>query len=324
MDNLIAAASAKGWVSTHDIPAVERRSFWLNQVNDRLIKVDCPSEEKTGINASLRHLDLDRLRLNQIRANTHSIQRSQADIAGDDRHSVFLCFMRGGDGFSYQGTQCVQHSPGDIILYDTRMPYGQGFPADMEMVVMDLPEIIARQYLRDWKRGDLLHLHRDTRFSDTSCAKLFELLDTLVAPSIDGGRQLSAADEMLENIGALISNICSGDRDLDFWRLCCRYIQQHLQDESLSSVRLAKELNTSTRRLHRTFADNGISVQNYIWKQRLEQCRKEIITPSLSNRSVSEIAFKWGFNDASHFSRRYKAHYGESPVETRKSMRDAV
>ncbi|GGC12138.1 transcriptional regulator [Marinobacterium zhoushanense] len=321
MDNFSATVSGADWVSTHDIPSVERRSYWLNHVNKRVIQVDCPAEVKEGIDASLRHLDLECMRLNQIRANTHSIQRSLANIAHDDRHSVFLCFMLSGEGFSYQGTQCVQHSPGDIILYDTLMPYGQGFPEDMEMVVMDLPEPLAKQYLRDWQRGDLLHLHRDTRFADTSCETLFRLLNAITDQRASANQQSTHASDLLENIEALISNICSGNRDQDFWRQCRRYIQQHLQEDSLTTARLARELNTSTRKLHRTFAENGLSVQNYIWQQRLEQCRKDILAPSLANRSVSEIAFKWGFNDASHFSRRYKAHYGESPVETRKALR---
>lgn len=320
MGNLLSSVLCTGWVSTYDIPGVERRKFWLDHVKKRVIQVDCPAEMEAGIEASLRHIDLDRMRLNQIRANTHSVQRSHADIVHDHRHSVFLCFMLAGQGFSYQGTQCVQHLPGDIVLYDTLIPYGQGFPDDMEMVVMDLPELLAKQYLRNWNRGNLLHLHRDARFADTSSARLFQLLSQVMDEQLDSNRQSAAANELLENIEALISNVFSSTRDQDLWRLCCRYIQQHLQDESLTTLRLSQALNTSTRRLHRMFAENGFSVQNYIWQQRLERCHKEMLTPSLVNRSISEIAFKWGFNDTSHFSRRYKAYFGESPAATRKSF----
>ena len=320
MENLLRAVSNKEWVSTLDIPSDERNRYWLDHVHQKVIHVDCPSEADSGIEASLRQIDLEAIRFNQIRTNTHSVQRSRTDIARDERHSVFLCFMLGGEGFSYQGTQCVQHAPGDIVLYDTQMPYGQGFPADMDMVVMDIPLSLAKKYLGAWNRGNLLHFHRITRFSDTSSSRLFELLNDIANPSISSDAQWKTGNDLLENIDALVSNVCSDSRDLDFWRLCCRYIQQNLQDETLTTTKLAKELNASTRKLHRTFADHGVSIQNYIWQQRLEQCRKEIMTPSLANRRVSEIAFKWGFNDASHFSRRYKAYFGESPVETRKLL----
>lgn len=323
MENFVTTSQDSGWVSTQGIPDIERQKFWLNHVHKRVIQVDCSAGMGAGIEASLRHIDLEQMRLNQIRANTHSVQRSQADIARDGRHSVFLCFMLAGQGFSYQGTQCVQHSPGDIILYDMLLPYGQGFPQDMEMVVMDLPEPVANRYLRDWQRGNLLHLHRDARFTDTSSETLFRLLHDILDPQTDSHRQSGQVDELLENIGFLVSNICADKRDQDLWRICQRYIKEHLQEESLTTARLAKALNTSTRKLHRTFAENGASVQSYIWQRRLNQCRNDILNPSLLNRNVSEIAFKWGFNDAAHFSRRYKAYFGETPVETRKILKDA-
>lgn len=324
MDNNFLTLQNSGWVSTHSVPDTERRDFWLNHVHKRVIDVDCQAGADEGIEAALRHLDLDQLRFNQIRANAHSVQRSQADIQRDSRHSVFLCFMLSGQGFSYQGTQCAQHSPGDIIIYDTLMPYGQGFPDEMEMVVMDLPEPIASQYLRNWKRGNLLHLRRDTRFADTSSEKLVQLLNGILDQQVSDNKQATLVTELLENIDVLVANVCSGSLDQNLWHYCERYIDQHLQNESMTTALLAKGLNISTRKLHRTFAENGFSVQNYIWQRRLERCRMEILSPACANRNVSEIAFKWGFNDAAHFSRRYKARYGETPVQTRKMPKDAV
>lgn len=321
MDHQLSTTQNSDWISTHGVPDNERRNFWLNHVHKQVIHVDCPVGVDEGIKASLRHLDLDQLRLNQIRANAHSVQRSQADIVRDSRHSVFLCFMMEGQGFSYQGTQCAQHSPGDIVLYDTLMPYGQGFSDDMEMVVMDLPEPIANQYVRNWERGNLLHLQRDTRFADTNAEMLFQLLNTALDQPVSGHKQANLVGELLENIEVLLSNVCSGSRDQNLWSYCQRYIDQHLQDEHLTTALLAKGLNISTRKLHRTFAENGFSVQSYIWQRRLERCRTEILSPALANRNVSEIAFKWGFNDAAHFSRRYKTRYGETPVQTRKMLK---
>nr|WP_291557272.1 helix-turn-helix domain-containing protein [Comamonas sp. SCN 65-56] len=39
--------------------------------------------------------------------------------------------------------------------------------------------------------------------------------------------------------------------------------------------------------------------------------------PRASARSVSEIAFAWGFNDAAHFSRAFKNRFGCSPRDMR-------
>jgi AraC-like DNA-binding protein len=39
--------------------------------------------------------------------------------------------------------------------------------------------------------------------------------------------------------------------------------------------------------------------------------------PAERDRSVSEIAYHWGFNDAAHFSRTFKARFGMSPRDAR-------
>jgi transcriptional regulator GlxA family with amidase domain len=35
---------------------------------------------------------------------------------------------------------------------------------------------------------------------------------------------------------------------------------------------------------------------------------------------VSQIAYTWGFANVSHFSKRYRALFNESPTETRRNL----
>jgi AraC-like DNA-binding protein len=37
----------------------------------------------------------------------------------------------------------------------------------------------------------------------------------------------------------------------------------------------------------------------------------------LCNRTITEIAFGWGFSDAAHFSRIFRARFGCAPRELR-------
>ena len=49
-----------------------------------------------------------------------------------------------------------------------------------------------------------------------------------------------------------------------------------------------------------------------------EMCiRDSLCDPALAARSISEIAVAWGFNDAAHFSRAFRARFGRSPRELR-------
>jgi AraC-like DNA-binding protein len=46
---------------------------------------------------------------------------------------------------------------------------------------------------------------------------------------------------------------------------------------------------------------------------RLTRCRQALEDPLQDNRTVSEIAYGWGFSDMAHFGRRFKAMYDVSP-----------
>jgi AraC-like DNA-binding protein len=69
------------------------------------------------------------------------------------------------------------------------------------------------------------------------------------------------------------------------------------------------------------FADEDFGVANWILQKRLERCRSDIETAAFSMRSLSDIAFSWGFSDASHFSRAFRKHYGVSPKACRVGTR---
>ena len=60
-----------------------------------------------------------------------------------------------------------------------------------------------------------------------------------------------------------------------------------------------------------------MTVNEFIISRRLQGCRKELINLEVAHRQVSQIAYAWGFANLSHFSKRYRAQFGESPTETR-------
>ena len=90
-----------------------------------------------------------------------------------------------------------------------------------------------------------------------------------------------------------------------------RFIDQQLGDPLLSLKRIAVHFCCSTRTLHRVFAVDGDSVERYIWRRRIERCMRELDDA----RSLTELAYRYGFNSSTHFSRLFKMHYGMTPTE---------
>jgi AraC family transcriptional regulator, positive regulator of tynA and feaB len=80
---------------------------------------------------------------------------------------------------------------------------------------------------------------------------------------------------------------------------------------------IAAALAMSARYVSDIFGANEQSVSHYIWERRLQKCHAALADPFQRGRSISSIAFGWGFNDTSHFSRLFKSRYGVSPRDYR-------
>jgi acetamidase/formamidase/AraC-like DNA-binding protein len=93
----------------------------------------------------------------------------------------------------------------------------------------------------------------------------------------------------------------------------CRYIESNLGDPDLSVNMLALEERVSPRYVQKLFEAAGQNFSTYLRSRRLERCRAELVDPLYDKISVSDICFRWGFNDPAHFSRVFRERYGASP-----------
>jgi AraC-like DNA-binding protein len=98
------------------------------------------------------------------------------------------------------------------------------------------------------------------------------------------------------------------------------FVQRNLADPELSIARIAGRMQCTKRYLHKVFSDEGETLSQYIWSQRLERCRRELARPELAAKSITEIAFACGFSNAAHFSRSFRARYGQPPRAWRQAM----
>ena len=64
-------------------------------------------------------------------------------------------------------------------------------------------------------------------------------------------------------------------------------------------------------------AEEGTSLERFIVSRRLQRCHQTLSDPAQAHRTVSDIAYSYGFSDPSHFTRRFKAQFGFLPSEYR-------
>ncbi|MFZ4639474.1 MAG: helix-turn-helix domain-containing protein [Nodosilinea sp.] len=96
------------------------------------------------------------------------------------------------------------------------------------------------------------------------------------------------------------------------------YMLAHL-DQPITLKDLCQALHSSQRPLFYAFQEIfGVSPMEYLKIQRLQRVHRCLKTATPQTASVREIAEKYGFWSAGHFSRDYKKMFGEPPSETLK------
>lgn len=96
-----------------------------------------------------------------------------------------------------------------------------------------------------------------------------------------------------------------------------QYLQQHLSDPTLDPQRAAEALGMSVRQLHALFSTAGDSFSKYVQRRRLEECREALAGPMGQSRSVTDIAYGWGFNSLATFYRAFQREFGMAPGDLR-------
>ena len=97
------------------------------------------------------------------------------------------------------------------------------------------------------------------------------------------------------------------------FRRISQAIELRLGDGDLTLRCIADQQGVSTRYIQKLFQQAGISFSHYLRHRRLEHCHSDLASPAHRHLSISEICFRWGFNDAAHFSRSFGAEYGMTP-----------
>jgi AraC-like DNA-binding protein len=100
------------------------------------------------------------------------------------------------------------------------------------------------------------------------------------------------------------------------------YVRQHIQDPDLGPAQVADAIGITDGYLHKVVRSEDSSIMRFILSERLKRCRMELAREARIE-NISQIAFNWGFNDASHFTRTFRSKFGLSPREYRRQVSES-
>jgi AraC-like DNA-binding protein len=142
-----------------------------------------------------------------------------------------------------------------------------------------------------------------------------------VAGHINGPAAASLGTATLALARALVASVSTDDRlareaseDILLQRVKA-YVRSHLANGDLAPHTIAAATHVSVRQLYKTCANADLHLEQWIITERLAGAHEDLARTSSPALPVAVIAHRWGFTNASHFARRFRAAYGLSPRE---------
>ncbi|WP_162641543.1 helix-turn-helix domain-containing protein [Streptosporangium sp. 'caverna'] len=89
-----------------------------------------------------------------------------------------------------------------------------------------------------------------------------------------------------------------------------RYVSRQVADPELNPRHIARAHHISLRTLYRLCEQGGLSLEQWIIDQRLENVRCDLSRSARDHHSVEAVARSWGFSNPTFFSRRFRLAYG--------------
>lgn len=310
--------------SSDNVTVIDRASRWQQTVSSVLGQLVTTPEHDGPFSGTITHGTLADLPLAEVASTQLRVVRAERFISNLTEDFYKVNFHLQGQGTLQQCGRTVWLQPGDWTIYDNSQPYELNFESDYRQLLFLVPrlqlqakipnidDVIARslssragagRILRDYLRTTL---HECDQLSDDAASQLAQTLLDLLMLGLNENVEISASLPL--------------DKSTRLTQVK-QFIDEHLADNGLSIERIAAELHLSKRHLHTLFEDESLSVNRYIWQQRLAQCHQSLADPRLAGYTISEIAFSWGFNSAAHFSRQFKNAYGFSPKAHRSAAK---
>jgi AraC-like DNA-binding protein len=96
------------------------------------------------------------------------------------------------------------------------------------------------------------------------------------------------------------------------------HVERYLTDPDLTPTTIARACQINVRYMHRLYAREEETLGRYILRRRLEECARALVSPNRV-RSITEIAFSYGFKSVTHFGRAFRDRYRLTPGNYRRA-----
>lgn len=299
--------------TTESFDDQSKMSRWTDIVSRHMTEMDVGSERPEAFQASWRQFGLGPLDLNFINASPQHIRRTPVMVSRSASPTYELVFMK-------QGAMMVRYKTGDEFIPENDFALLRN--AESYEFICKAASVAFTAHVSDaWVRQWLPSLEAFSELPSAArqawgrpLAALFGTIDEAGLDDVVLPREVIA-----DQIGALLGLMSAtqgrmvGGHTASLLKRIRAILAERCHEPDLTPEDLAGDAGISRRHLHGLFAKAGSTFGRELIELRLRRAAGYLQDMRYSFLSVGEIAYRVGFNDSSHFARRFKARYGVSP-----------
>jgi AraC family transcriptional regulator, positive regulator of tynA and feaB len=311
--------------STGKVHPRDRLSYWREEASKVYVAHDFSSSAGRSFWGTIRAGSLDFLSLSLFESAACTVDRTQRFLRHDADDDLLVCMQTAGSMTVHQDGRDAVLAVKDMVLVNPRRPFSLGIETGHGALAVKVP----RRELQG-RLGDVTSLTSRVisgRQPAAALASGFLLMLPEHIESFQGQTGAKIARQALD----LVALAFAANADIGHVVLSCRRettllrlkatIEGALYDHKLKPVDAAAAAGIGARYANSLLAAEGTSLERYIMLRRLQHCHRALVDPGHARRTVSDIAYSYGFSDLSHFTRRFKAQFGCLPRECRPQMK---
>jgi AraC family transcriptional regulator, positive regulator of tynA and feaB len=310
-------------VSTSGIDASERLDFWTSGGASLFGPVQLEQPVRHCVQTSFSYSRLDDLVI--CRLTTHVSHRAisaTASAFNDGRPYLKAVLQKKGSSIITQGNTSTPLHSGEWTVYDPGEPYSATAFHGAQFSIIFIPRERVVNRGIDLSNIILRPLSARRGFSRLFWIFVDATMDQALA--VEENRTFDVAEVIAQMFRITLFDSCdtqfASNSQMAFRERVKLCISAHLTDPALSISKLADLMHCSKRYLHVIFRPESLSISEYILKERLERCRAQLLDPSSAGRSITDIAYSWGFSNSHHFGRSFRREFGVSPRKLRADL----
>ncbi len=315
-------------LSTTSIHPLDRLTFWNDSVSSTFVPCTIDALDNQPFQGVIQTHQLDFVQFSLISSTRSRVRRTSRAISRVTDAYVKVIYQVSGESILVQNGRSAYLKPGSWCIGDCITPYDLILPIDnYQHLVVYLPHKVFGSRIPDIERftarsfSNMSGLGKVTFDFIQSTLREIDNIEPEAAPRLACTLLDLLVTDLRETFQLAKASMRNGTMTVLEIK---SFIHEQLANPDLSVDLIANALHLSKGYVHFLFQMEALTVSRYIWDLRLEKCRTALADAAQAHRSVSDIAYAWGFNSLSHFSHTFKSRFGVSPRDYRSEQLGAL